>query len=264
MEDLCRFAKAPGSPNARIAHLWIDIRTGFIDTRKGEGYQLSMEEKPKFLIYSRKEALALLALGLLVAAFSFTLGVHWGKQLGGEVKAPALRGEIPLAESAPDGSPGRQELEEKTKDAEHAADSALSKALHDEVTKTGLKMDAPHQVELPKTPRPNHAKEVAVKPAKTGKTAAQASQGTKTSASGASKYTIQIGSYVTEEEAEQRRVQLEPKGLQIFVREAEVEGKGVRFRVFFGTFPHKQEAEKAGRLYVQNGVIENFVVVLLP
>ena len=51
--------------------------------------------------------------------------------------------------TVPDKIPNRQELTEQAKGAQQAADESLNQALHDEVARTGIKLDTPRQLALP-------------------------------------------------------------------------------------------------------------------
>lgn len=108
-------------------------------------------QKQKFFIYDRKEMGVLLILGVMVAVFAFTLGVHLGKRVGGPVVAHAP-GDAEAVPTVPDKIPNRQELNEQSKGAQQAADESLNQALHDEVARTGIKIDTARQVQLPDKP----------------------------------------------------------------------------------------------------------------
>ncbi len=115
-----------------------------------------MEQKQRFFIYDRREMGVLVILGVMVAVFAFTLGVHLGKRVGpkGYVAAP---GDAEPVVTLPDQVPNRQELTEQAKGAQQAADESLNQALHDEVARTGIKLDTPRQVELPDHARSKNA-----------------------------------------------------------------------------------------------------------
>lgn len=106
------------------------------------------DQKQRFFIYDRKEMGVLLLLGSTVAVFAFTLGVHLGKRIGPKGYV-AANGDAESLGTIGDKTPGRQDLNEQAKGAQQAADEALNQALHDEVGRTGIKLDAPRQVALP-------------------------------------------------------------------------------------------------------------------
>src|SRR6476620_4017053 len=111
-----------------------------------------VEQKQRFFIYDRKEMGVLLLLGVLVAVFAFTLGVHLGKRVEQKPSTPAPHEaptEAVAVPTVPDQLPNRQELTEQSKGAQQAADETLSQALHEEVARTGIKLDTPKQTQLP-------------------------------------------------------------------------------------------------------------------
>lgn len=223
-----------------------------------------MNQKQRIFIYDRKEMAVLLLLGVMVAVFAFTLGVHLGKRVGG--KAPGA----PAAETAPvatiaDKTPDGKDLADQTKNAAQAADDTLDQSLHDEVQKTGLKLDTSHPVDLPKDAKSANAG------ATTLKTAAEIDKPAdeETSAPVTAKkiapghYTLQVGSYPQLKEARSRADEIRGQGLAPTVQEAEIQGKGRWYRIYIGEFPTKFEAEKAGEHYQAERLIDSFVVAKL-
>jgi DedD protein len=116
----------------------------------------NMEQKQRFFIYDRREVGVLLLLGTMVAIFAFTLGVHLGKRVGPKGLAPAI-GETETVPTIADKAPERQQLTEQSKGAQQAADESANQALHDEVARTGIKIDSPRQLQLPTQPRSGNA-----------------------------------------------------------------------------------------------------------
>ena len=76
----------------------------------------------------------------------------------------------------------------------------------------------------------------------------------------ARRFSLQIGSFPTEVEAENEITSYESQGLKPFVREAEVKGMGKRFRVFVGQYESKDAAEKAGVQFRSQHLIKSFIV----
>lgn len=212
-----------------------------------------MEQKQRFFIYDRKEMGVLLLLGVMVAIFAFTLGVHLGKRVGSHTlaAAPADADSVP---TVPDKIPNRQELTEQSKGAQQAADESLNQALHDEVARTGIQVDTPHQVKLPEKPVSENA----------GATTGAAPQPEADAIAlhrpvPVGKFTLQIGSYPTMEEARDQADSLEALGLKPVMRPADVKGKRW-YRLFAGNFNSKELAEKAGAQYVSQHMIDAFIV----
>jgi cell division protein FtsN len=230
-----------------------------------------MEQKQRFFIYDRKEMGVLLLLGTLVALFAFTLGVHLGKRVG--PKAAALPGQEPISASTlGDKFPNRQELVEQGRGANQAAEESLNQALHEEVVRTGIKLDDHKQVNLPEKTRAEKvgvAKPEAVEPLPIQRTVEPISEHGATvdhtpadSAPApelAAKFTLQIGSHPSLSDAKVQLDDLEAKGLKPFQREAVVKGRKW-YRVFVGGFSNKEAAEKAGHRYVSQHVIQAFVI----
>lgn len=210
-----------------------------------------MERKARLFIYDRREIAVLILLGVMVALFAFTLGVHLGKRVH-----PHALGVVPRdtrsAETVPDQIPNRQELTEQGKAAPQAGDEALTQALHDEVSKTGVKLDTPRQVELPDEPISENAGATTLKRA--------ATSAPKATPRSAGHYTLQVGSYQTQGEAETQLKALAAHDLKAALKPVEIQGKGTWFRVYVGTFGSRDEAQTAGARYKSRKVIGSFVV----
>lgn len=243
----------------------------------------------------------LLLLGVMVAIFAFTLGVHLGKQVGPQVVAHGP-GDAETAPTVPDKLPNRQELTEQAKGAQQAADESLNQALHDEVARTGIKLDTPRQLALPEKPvsknagattgsppvesvappvaretapaRAEHAAapqapaEPAVHEAKEPGEAPARETSIKTAPGDsvallrpapAGRFALQIGSYPAFEEARDQADSLEALGLKPYMRKAEVNGR-IWYRLYVGGFNAKDAAEKAGKRYVSQHMIDAFIV----
>jgi cell division protein FtsN len=224
-----------------------------------------MEQKQRFFIYDRKEMGVLLLLGVMVAIFAFTLGVHLGKRVGPQVVAHGP-GDAETAPTIPDKLPNRQELTEQAKGAQQAADESLNQALHDEVTRTGIKLDTPRQLALPEkpvsknagattgSPPVEHADHAGTAPKSGGPDAVALRR-----AAPAGKFTLQIGSYPAFEEARDQADSLEALGLKPYMRKAEVRGKSW-YRLYVGGFDAKEAAEKVGSRYVSQHMIDAYIV----
>jgi cell division septation protein DedD len=226
-----------------------------------------MEKKQQRLfIYDRREVVTLVALGLMVAAFAFTLGVHLGKRVVGHPASTELTADSQIP-TLQDSIPNKQELKEQSKDAQNVVDEELTKSLKQEVTQSGVKLKAPRQVELPTTVKSKTGGATTLK-AREDKTDLKSLQKLsetvnpeeKTLTEPSGKYTLQVGSYPTEEEAKERVDSLREHGLNPFLRLAEVKGLGRRYRLFVGGFASREEAEKSGKEYQAQHVIHSFLV----
>jgi cell division protein FtsN len=260
-----------------------------------------MEQKQRLFIYDRKEMGVLLLLGVMVAIFAFTLGVHMGKAIPpkpGVEHAATGHGEGHEAVgTVADKTPNRQELNEQSKGAQQAADESLDQSLKEEVAKTGIKLDQPRQIQLPDKPRSENAgatttagneshpahitndtapmqAPAAHAPRAENHAAAPADQHEATTPavaepvtlpaaarrpSPAGKFTLQIGSFPAIDEARDQADSLEALGMKPFLRPAEVKGKRW-YRLYVGGFENHEAAEKAGKRYVAQHMVEAFVV----
>ncbi len=221
-----------------------------------------MEKKQRVFIYDRKELVVLILLGLVIAIFSFTLGVHLGKEVGEKV---VIQTEQPVKAvgSEEDTVPNRLELAEQAQGVSEAVEDALEKSLHDEVARTGMKLDKFRQVELPdETLAPESGKTSLEYPAPTKKESlTRADAGVKLVPFDAAKYLIQVGSHPNDEEAKKQETELKSVGLEPLIRTAEIMGKGTWYRVFLGGFESREDAEKAGKHYVDLRVVNSFILV---
>jgi cell division protein FtsN len=228
-----------------------------------------MEQKSRLFIYDRKEMLVLVALGVLVAAFAFTLGLHLGKRITAASPHALVPPETPLIPTEGDSLPNRQELTEQGKGAAQASDEALSQALHDEVTRTGVKLDVPRQVVLPGGTRAEgkrsgdgeasgSEKLTAMPQPRAPKAAGEPTAETRVAPAG--KFTLQVGSHPLLEEARDQVDALEVLGVTPYIRSADVKGKGRWYRVYLGGYPSRDEAETAGTRYQAKKIIEAYIV----
>lgn len=196
-----------------------------------------MELRPKIHIYDRRELGVLFFLAVVVSLFSFTLGIHMGRRAGSETEKAAAAEPVAIAHDV-EPPPSSQDLNQQARTAHQVADQALDQTLHDEVMKTGIKLEKGHQLELPDTVRA-HAQP----------------QG---------KFTLQVGSYPSEADAQKKIEGLEAKGLKPFLRSVEISGKGSWYRVYIGGFASKLTAEAEGTDLQSQHKIDSFIVANLP
>lgn len=211
----------------------------------------------KIFVFDRKELLVLTLLSVTVAFFSFTLGVHLGKTvapatgLPGDTHAHSVSGdEDPL--------PNRQEFVERSKGVEQEADLALSQSLHAEVAKTGIKLDTQRQVDLPKQAKTVEAGKTTTETPATTLSQSELKRIAKIQPDG--RYTLQVGSYPSMEEAQSVMDRLEKAGMAPALKAADLKNMGRRYRVFVGKFDSKDAAAAAGDKYRSDKVIESYVV----
>jgi len=241
-----------------------------------------MESKSRFYIYGRKEMLVLTFLATLVAAFAFTLGLHLGKKIALEVTVKTeasaehgaehgeAEGKIVGVKASPDEVPERHELADYVKKSDEISDNYLDKRLHEEVTKTGLKVDIQRQTELPEETKSPSGGATTIRLPKTApdakKSESSANQGKERVGivePPIGHFTLQVGSYKAREDARNRVELLESVGKKAFIRTGLVNGQQW-FRVYLGGFQTRKEAEVSGARFKSDRVIDSFVVSKMP
>lgn len=222
--------------------------------------------KPRIYLFDRKEVLALGGVMTLAVLFAFTLGLHLGKRVGPKGMEIQIQ-EIPLTRAVPDAVPNRVELAEQGKGSEVAADEALTEELEHEVKKLELRVDAARQVDLPERAKRKNAGATQVSQTAKEEGAKEPPREEGDAPKGRlhhPQFTLQIGSYPAVEEAKTQLQSFESQGLKAFLKEAEVRGKGKRYRVYVGAFDSKNAAAKAGADYQAKKLIETFVISPVP
>lgn len=220
-----------------------------------------MERKQRLFIYDRKEMGVLILLGVMVALFAFTLGVHLGKRIG-PTGVVDEADDVISAPTQPDENPDRQELAEQGKGVPQAADETLNQSLHDEVARTGIKLDTPRPVELPEDARSKEGGATTLDPV-TGEVVPplaleQIPAASRKAPEG--NFTLQVGSHQTLAEARDQVDALEVLGMQPHLRPVDLKGKGRWYRVYLGGFATREEAENEGLQMKAKHAIESFLV----
>lgn len=241
----------------------------------------------------------LLAIALIALAFTYGLHVGkkvmpWTPDL--VFRDP--KDHAPLGTET-DGTPNRQELTEQGKVAPQSADLAMSEALFEETHQTGAKLTVPVQTELPDGSKSKNAgatgtqtgkavpKQIAVAPKKEEMAAEQsvspeaAAEAAKQAAAAAKDqapvddkpgaevkvgFMIQVGSHLTDEEAKEQWKTLKANGLPAITKEVDIANKKDPskttkwFRVYVGSFPTKEEAEKVAAGYKAEKKIGGYLI----
>ncbi len=235
-----------------------------------------MEPKQRLFIYDRKEMAVLVLLGVMVALFAFTLGVHLGKKVGpSHVVTGAEHGHGDGDSSAPvqtesDKVPENPEIAAQASGVPDAVDESLDQALHDEVAKTGIQLEQSRPVDLPKKTRSANGgatsgtseSKTATSPGDSSPVKTAIHEAVSSLVTG--KYTLQVGSHQNKDEAEEQIHLLEEHGLKPFLRTVDLKKKGQWHRVFVGGFESKEDAEKTGKRFKAENVIVSFVVAPRP
>jgi cell division protein FtsN len=219
-----------------------------------------MDARRKLFIYDRKEVGILILLGVGVALFAFTLGVHLGKQVVPKaVDLHAKDESVEVLESAKHENPDRTAIDAEVKHIPGAVSEVLDQNLRDEVAKTGLTIDQPKTVILPsKTKKETHS---ATQSPESSPEKSSPETGIKVVRPGKGRYTLQVGSYPNLKEAEPELLKLNENGLRPIVKEVELKGKGKWYRVVVGEYASAQDAETAGHSFRKENRIDAFVVI---
>jgi len=215
-----------------------------------------LKQKQRLFIYDRKELAVLFLLGFTVAVFAFTLGVHLGKRVGPKGMSPPP-GEIDPVKALSDKVPNRVELAEESKGVQAAVEETLDQELHDEVARSGVKLDSAKQVELPDNSKAPQAGATTLNHGSPKPASAAPPSGSH------GQFALQIGSFPTEADAAAKLKSMSSHGLKMFVKEADVKGVGKRYRLYVGGFGTKAAAEGAGEKYRSQHMIDSFIVAKL-
>jgi cell division protein FtsN len=183
-----------------------------------------MDPKTDLLVFSKKEIAIIIILLVLVAAFSFTLGLKLGKSLGVAKETPVEH--VPLqqkVEKAPEPKHAEEEgvalkPAVKTPEPEEVAEKKADSELASEVGKTKAGISKPVPMSYPTEKKSSTAE--------------------------GDHFTLQVGSHRTVAEAAEQVSGLKRQNLDAFYLEARVPGKGTWYRVGIGNFPTKEAAEQ--------------------
>lgn len=214
-----------------------------------------MDLKRKLFIYDRKEVGILILLGVGVALFAFTLGLHLGKQVNppsalNEHEASLKHEKENAVHSSAEVIPPRSEIAEEVKNVPGAIDDTLDQTLRDEVTQTGIKVSTPKPIEFPET--------VKVEKKKNEKqtTPKEEQPAKKEAIEDAKEATITKGETVPlkgEEKIEKNEEVLE----KTIVSEKVIKDKktpSIHYSLQVGSFQKREEAEPILQSYKDNGL----------
>ena len=205
------------------------------------------ESKTNLLVFTKKEVFLILFLLILVALFSFTLGLKLGKNLA---QREAIQQEKLTAISHEDSFHATEETapvdhqDVHTKEArvdknEQSAPAIASDQLQskeEEFMSEELRKDKPTAKKEVQLNIPSEKRGVP------------------------SRYTLQVGSYRTIGEAAEQVALLKRRSLEAFYLEANVPGKGNWYRVGIGNFETKEEAEKMAQKWKALHSLPPFII----
>ena len=184
-----------------------------------------MEENNKVIVFEKKEIILVLIFVAVLIITSFTLGIRLGKKL--TLDEAGIK---PVDQQTVELKSGVEEDAESTiADEAKITDEEKLKKLMDE-SKTRL------SDELEKFSSEDKA------------ATANQSVAPNTSSTLAGKYTIQLGSYPSVEEAKQFAEGFTVRGYSPIINESTIEGKGTWYRVSLGLFGSVEEA----KTYIKN------------
>ena len=194
-----------------------------------------MEENNKVIVFEKKEIILILVFVLVLIVTSFTLGIRLGKKLNTQVvtapvvtvvEEPSTTHEVELK------SVLEEDVEKSIKADSQLSDEEKLKKLMDE-SKSRL------NDELEKFTQDNPAPTTdTIKPAESP-TSADSMFG---------KFTVQLGSYPSLEEAKQFAEGFTVRGYNPIINETIITGKGTWYRVSLGLFSSVEEA----KTYIRN------------
>lgn len=181
-----------------------------------------MEENNKVIVFEKKEIVLILIFVLVLIVTSFTLGIRLGKKLS--MDEAGIKAEDHKAVELKSGL--EEDVEKTVEEDSKLTDEEKLKKLMDE-SKSRLS-DELEKFSTEDKIEPNQS--IATKPAEAA-----------TGMSG--KYTIQLGSYPSVEEAKQFAEGFTVRGYSPIINETTIEGKGTWYRVSLGLFSTVEEAK---------------------
>jgi len=107
-------------------------------------------------IYDRREMIVLIVLCATIGLFTFTLGIHLGKEVATHVESNGELNEK-LVRTIPDQIPTSQELAGPNKTTQQALEDSINQSLHEEVVRTGIRLNPSLQTELPENAKTGNA-----------------------------------------------------------------------------------------------------------
>jgi cell division protein FtsN len=184
-----------------------------------------MEENNKVIVFEKKEIILILIFMVVLLITAFTLGIRLGKKISmtesgikvEDVKAVELK------------STSEEDAEATmSQDAQMTDEEKLKKLMDESKTRLGDELEKFSTEEKPSTDK-------AVTPV------TPAADGNQSTAVG--RYTIQLGSYNTVEEAKQFAEGFTVRGYSPIINEVKIPGKGNWYRVSLGMFNTVEEAK---------------------
>lgn len=182
----------------------------------------NMEENNRVIVFEKKEIILILLFVLVLLVTSFTLGIRFGKKLGAdlspETKTEVVKEEVKLL--SPEEEEANKALSESQSTSDEEKLLKLTEQSKEELSKELSKFSEEKMESTPSS--------VAVP---------------KADSSMVGKYTIQLGSYNTAEEAKQFAEGFTVRGYSPILNEVTIPEKGTWYRVSLGIFKTVEEAK---------------------
>jgi cell division protein FtsN len=206
-----------------------------------------MEKTEKFFIFTWKELIVIVLLVLTLVGFFFTLGLHYGKKIGSPVEHAQSNEDAEKLEESPESLPPRETLEVGSQHEKTVGSDTIKEATKEEVAQTGVKIDQPKAVALPseKVEAKHEEKNEAI---------------TETHSEVKVTFSVQLGSYATKKEAQQKVKAFAKKGIETEIHTAEVNHQ-TRFRVIIPGFKSKANADQRGKDLKHKHKIDSYIVI---
>jgi septal ring-binding cell division protein DamX len=179
-----------------------------------------MEENNKVIVFEKKEIVLILIFVVVLIITSFTMGISLGKKLG-------------LADA------GVTEADEKTVTLKSGLEEDVDKTVEEDSKLTDEEKLRKLMDEQQNLLKDNLEKVSSEEPAMSTNQSVEP----KSSNAMAGKFTIQLGSYPTLEEAKQFAEGFSVRGYSPIINETQLEGKGTWYRVSLGLFNTVDEAK---------------------
>jgi len=194
---------------------------------------------------------------VISVGFFFTLGLHYGKKLNPDMAPKEVAGKL---EESPESIPSRDTLEQASQHVGGAADEAIKEATQEEIKKSGVKTDIPKPVDLPKEKSVAKAPAAVANPNDDGKPVPELAPASVDSSKSTARYAVQLGSYTSRKEAQDKIKMFVKRGIHPEVRTALVD-KQLRYRVVLPDFKSKTTANQWAKELKHKRKIENYVVI---
>jgi septal ring-binding cell division protein DamX len=185
-----------------------------------------MEENNKVIVFEKKEIILVLIFVVILIITSFTIGIRLGKKL-----SLSESGIKPEDQKTVELKSGAEEDAEKTvsEESKLTDDEKLKKLMDESKTRLSDELEKFSSEDKP----------VAIQSTESNSTVADAPAVSPVDG----KYTIQLGSYPTMDEAKQFAEGFTVRGYSPIINQTTLEGKGTWYRVSLGLFGTVEEAK---------------------